>query len=67
MIFQVLILAPTREIAFQINQVVDSIGCKIAGLKCCTFIGGLPLADDIEKLKLCHVAIGTPGMADSKF
>jgi len=54
-------LAPTREIAVQIQQVICSIGCAIPPLCCRTFIGGLPLADDVAKLKKCHIAVGTPG------
>jgi len=30
-------------------------------LHCQVFIGGLPVADDVPKLKRCHIAIGTPG------
>jgi len=55
------VLAPTREIAVQIQQVICSVGCAIPLLRCETFIGGLPLADDVLKLKKCHVAVGTPG------
>ncbi|GAB1598876.1 probable ATP-dependent RNA helicase ddx10 [Argonauta hians] len=58
---QVLVLAPTREIAFQIWQVITSIGSCVAGLKCATFIGGLSVADDKNNLKACHIAVGTPG------
>ena len=58
---QVLVLAPTREIAVQIWEVVTSIGCEIPNLKCHTFIGGLPLNDDKVKLRKCHIGIGTPG------
>ena len=60
--YQVLVLAPTREIAVQIFEVVNSIGSCIEGLRCYTFIGGLPLADDKQKLKKCHIAVGTPGI-----
>ena len=58
-------LAPTREIAVQIQQVICSIGCGIPPLRCQTFIGGLPLADDVVKLKKCHIAVGTPGNVPS--
>jgi len=55
------VLAPTREIAVQIQQVVCAIGSAIPHLHCQTFIGGLPLSDDVAKLKKCHIAVGTPG------
>jgi hypothetical protein len=57
---QVLVLAPTREIAFQIYEVFLSISTP-KGAVCHCFIGGLAIADDVLKLDRCHVAIGTPG------
>ena len=59
---QAVVLAPTREIAVQICDVIKSIGSAINGLKCHTFIGGMPLSEDKAKLKKCHIAIGTPGI-----
>ena len=59
---QVLVLAPTREIAIQIWDVISSIGQCIPSLKCHTFIGGMPLTEDKQKLKKCHIAVGTPGI-----
>ncbi|EDV29008.1 uncharacterized protein TRIADDRAFT_19042 [Trichoplax adhaerens] len=58
---QVLILAPTREIAIQINQVVNTIGKFVGGLSSQVFIGGLPVKLDNQKTKNCHLAVGTPG------
>ncbi|KAJ8912037.1 hypothetical protein NQ315_000530, partial [Exocentrus adspersus] len=58
---QVLILAPTREIAVQTQGVLTSIGRDFKGLKVESFIGGLPLAEDKEKCKSCHIAVGAPG------
>ncbi|XP_035676381.1 probable ATP-dependent RNA helicase DDX20 [Branchiostoma floridae] len=58
---QVLVLAPTREIAVQIHDVVVSIGQAMSGLKCHVFIGGLPVHEDKQRLRKCHVAIGSPG------
>lgn len=54
-------LAPTREIAIQIWDVISSIGQCIPALKCYTFIGGMPVTEDKQKLKKCHIAVGTPG------
>ncbi|KAG1714934.1 putative ATP-dependent RNA helicase DDX20 [Nymphon striatum] len=58
---QVLILAPTREVAVQICDVTLKIGEYYKELKVKSFIGGLPLKEDVKKLKLCHIAVGTPG------
>ncbi|CAG8437134.1 10450_t:CDS:10 [Scutellospora calospora] len=58
---QALILAPTREIAVQIKEVISNIGRYMIGLVCHAFIGGIPVEEDIPKLKKCHIAIGSPG------
>ncbi|XP_023132506.1 probable ATP-dependent RNA helicase DDX20 [Amphiprion ocellaris] len=58
---QVLVLAPTREIAVQIHSVVMAIGCAMEGLECHVFIGGRPVSQDKVHLKKCHIAVGSPG------
>nr|XP_058937738.1 probable ATP-dependent RNA helicase DDX20 isoform X2 [Kogia breviceps] len=58
---QILILAPTREIAVQIHSVITAIGIKMEGLECHVFIGGTPLSHDKTRLKKCHIAVGSPG------
>ncbi|NXO50223.1 DDX20 helicase, partial [Aramus guarauna] len=58
---QILILAPTREIAVQIHAVITTIGIKMEGLECHVFIGGTPLNQDKVRLKKCHIAVGSPG------
>ncbi|NWV50427.1 DDX20 helicase, partial [Daphoenositta chrysoptera] len=58
---QILILAPTREIAVQIHAVITTIGVKMEGLECHVFIGGTPLGQDRSRLKKCHIAVGSPG------
>ncbi|KAH0618929.1 hypothetical protein JD844_018480 [Phrynosoma platyrhinos] len=58
---QILVLAPTREIAVQIHAVITTIGIKMEGLDCHVFIGGTPLNQDKIRLKKCHIAVGTPG------
>ncbi|NXO67518.1 DDX20 helicase, partial [Phainopepla nitens] len=58
---QILILAPTREIAVQIHAVITAIGIKMEGLECHVFIGGTPLSQDRSRLKRCHIAVGSPG------
>lgn len=61
LLLQVLVLAPTREIAVQIHSVVMAIGCAMEGLECHVFIGGRPVSQDKPHLKKCHVAVGSPG------
>ncbi|KAM3933122.1 putative ATP-dependent RNA helicase DDX20 [Leptodactylus fuscus] len=58
---QILVLAPTREIAVQIHSVIISIGSHMEGLECHVFIGGTPLPQDKARLKKCHIAVGSPG------
>ncbi|XP_071451113.1 uncharacterized protein [Hetaerina americana] len=58
---QVLILAPTREIALQVTDVIRLIGSGIAGLKVHSFIGGTPFEEDKKNLQTCHIAVGAPG------
>ncbi|RZC41082.1 ATP-dependent RNA helicase DDX20 [Asbolus verrucosus] len=58
---QVLILVPTREIAVQIQDVIRGIGCFVDGLMVESFIGGLPVEEDVKKAKQCHIAVGAPG------
>ncbi|KZS09201.1 DEAD box ATP-dependent RNA Helicase [Daphnia magna] len=58
---QGLILAPTREIAFQNAHVIYTIGSELPGLNVQVFIGGLPVEADLAKCKSCHIAVGTPG------
>ncbi|KAL1473876.1 hypothetical protein MTO96_021778 [Rhipicephalus appendiculatus] len=58
---QVLILAPTREIAVQSCDTVCCLGCDMPELKAYAFIGGVPIKEDLQKLARCHVAVGTLG------
>jgi len=58
---QALILAPTRELAQQIQRVVLAIGDYL-DVKCHACIGGTLVRDDISKLESgVHVVVGTPG------
>lgn len=56
---KVIILAPTREIAQQIVQVIKTI--KQPECIVHTFIGGTALKDDQNHLKRCNIVVGTPG------
>ena len=59
---QVLILAPTREVALQASDsILDVAGSKSA-ISTVTLIGGLPTAEDERVLRRkCHIVVGTPG------
>merc|ERR1712180_18717 len=58
---QALILAPTRELAQQIQKVVLALGDYL-GAQCHACIGGTLVRDDMRKLEAgSHVVVGTPG------
>ncbi|CDH60047.1 dead-domain-containing protein [Lichtheimia corymbifera JMRC:FSU:9682] len=58
---QALILAPTRELALQIQKVVLALG-DFMGVECHACIGGTNIREDIAKFQEgCHVVVGTPG------
>ncbi|KAI9020912.1 ATP-dependent RNA helicase eIF4A [Phycomyces nitens] len=58
---QALILAPTRELALQIQKVVLALG-DFMGIECHACIGGTNVRDDIAKLQSgVHIVVGTPG------
>merc|ERR1711990_536455 len=58
---QALILAPTRELANQIQKVALALG-DYNRVKCHACIGGTSVRDDIDKLREGqHLVVGTPG------
>jgi len=58
---QALILAPTRELATQIQKVVIALGDYL-GVKAHACIGGTRIRDDLQLLtEGVHVIVGTPG------
>jgi translation initiation factor 4A len=58
---QSLILAPTRELAQQIQKVALALGDYLQ-VKCHACIGGTSVRDDIDKLREGqHLVVGTPG------
>ncbi|XP_014217093.1 eukaryotic initiation factor 4A-II isoform X2 [Copidosoma floridanum] len=58
---QALILAPTRELAVQIQKVVIALG-DFMNAQCHACIGGTNVRDDMRKLEQgAHVVVGTPG------
>ncbi|KAI9173220.1 translation initiation factor eIF4A [Blastocladiella emersonii ATCC 22665] len=58
---QALILAPTRELASQIQKVVLALG-DVMGVVCHACIGGVSIRDDMKALQSgAHIVVGTPG------
>merc|ERR1712001_594041 len=58
---QALILAPTRELAQQIQKVVMALG-DYMGVQCHACIGGTSVREDMRKLEAGqHIVVGTPG------
>lgn len=59
---QALVLAPTRELAQQIQKVMMALG-DYMGAQCHACIGGTVVREDIHKLQssTVHVVVGTPG------
>jgi len=58
---QALILAPTRELAQQIQKVVIALGDYLK-VRCHACIGGTSVREDIDKLREGqHLVVGTPG------
>lgn len=55
------VLAPTRELAFQINEVFDALGASIS-LRTVCVVGGIDMMTQaIALAKKPHIIIGTPG------
>ena len=60
-----LVLAPTRELAYQIAQQVDALG-SIINVKCATLVGGMDMVPQAIALsKRPHIVVATPGMPQS--
>ncbi|QRV90135.1 DEAD/DEAH box helicase [Ceratobasidium sp. AG-Ba] len=58
---QALILAPTRELAQQIQKVVVALG-DYMNIECHACVGGTNVREDMAKLREgVHVVVGTPG------
>ena len=56
-----LVLAPTRELAFQIAEQFDALGSPV-GLRTVTIVGGVDEGDQARALaRLPHVIVATPG------
>ncbi len=59
---QVLVLAPTRELAIQVAEAFNRYGAHMKGLNVLSIYGGAPYGDQLRQLKRgTHVVVGTPG------
>ncbi|EPB89423.1 hypothetical protein HMPREF1544_03792 [Mucor circinelloides 1006PhL] len=58
---QAMIIAPTREIAVQIRDVVRNLGRFMPCLQCHAFIGGISMQTDAQHANSSHIVVGTPG------
>jgi|UniRef100_A0A6C0IM59 translation initiation factor 4A len=60
---QAIILAPTHELAFQIDKVISSISTFIDGLQIKSLVGGTSVQEDIKYLQnnRPHIIVGTIG------
>ncbi|ODV87664.1 hypothetical protein CANARDRAFT_4985 [[Candida] arabinofermentans NRRL YB-2248] len=55
------VLAPTRELAYQIRETFDALGSNM-GLRCSTIVGGMDMIDQAKELmRKPHVIVATPG------
>ena len=56
-----LVLAPTRELAFQISEQTEALGSEI-GVKCAVIVGGMDMMGQAVALsKRPHIVVATPG------
>ncbi|WP_282295203.1 MULTISPECIES: DEAD/DEAH box helicase [unclassified Stenotrophomonas] len=59
---QVLVLAPTRELAIQVAEAFQTYSAKIPGFRVLPVYGGQPYAQQLSALRRgVHVVVGTPG------
>ena len=63
---QVLILAPTRELACQIHQEIQKFS-RYMNFQSATVYGGVGYKEQIDNLKKSHIVIATPGRAIDLF
>ncbi|WP_096619619.1 DEAD/DEAH box helicase [Candidatus Enterovibrio altilux] len=59
---QVIIMAPTRELAIQVAAEIKLLGQRIAGLKVLEIYGGASIIEQMRALRSgVHIVVGTPG------
>lgn len=60
---QVLIMAPTHELAHQITTVIYSLSAMMTGIRIKTIVGGSSIDEDAEEMRKnpYHIIVGCPG------
>ncbi len=59
---QMMVLAPTRELAMQVAEAIESFGKDMKGLRVATLYGGASYGTQLSQLeKGAQVVVGTPG------
>lgn len=59
---QLLVLAPTRELAIQVAESFEKYAQGMKGLRVCAIYGGAGYGDQFRRLERgCQVVVGTPG------
>ena len=59
---QALVLTPTRELAIQVAEAIETYGKHIKGLRVTCLYGGSSMVNQIKELKRgAHIVVGTPG------
>lgn len=58
---QSVIIVPTREVAIQVETVLNSVGCHLEGFKAVSVIGGRDIIEDRRRLNKCKAIVGTLG------
>ncbi|XP_031640475.1 probable ATP-dependent RNA helicase DDX20 [Contarinia nasturtii] len=58
---QSLIVVPTREIALQIENYLQSVGSHCSGFSVACVIGGRDIVEDRKRISKCKAIVGTPG------
>lgn len=58
---QVLVLAPTRELAMQVAESFETYGANVRGFQVAAIYGGAGYENQIRQLRRASVVVGTPG------
>ena len=59
---EILVLAPTRELALQVSESVERYGARIPGLSLISLCGGMPYRPQLQALRQgVQIVVGTPG------
>ncbi|ETN61146.1 DEAD box ATP-dependent RNA helicase [Anopheles darlingi] len=58
---QSLTIVPTREVAVQVEGVLNMIGAEVPKFQARSFIGGMEISVDRKNLQNCSAIVGTPG------